>query len=201
MKKATSGLSKRRKLTKKASKALIQYTMIESLITSKTRIKLLLKFFLNSQTKSYLRSLETEFGESSNSIRVELNRMENAGLLDSAIEGNKKMFFANIKHPLFDDINNILKKFIGIDQITELITSQIGNLQAAYITGDFAIGKDSEIIDMTLIGEHLDRSFIETLVEKAEGYIHRRIKYIILTNEEMVQFYSNKPVLLIWKSN
>jgi hypothetical protein len=175
--------------------------MIENLITSKTRVKLLLKFFLNSQTKSYLRSLETEFGESTNSIRVELNKMENAGLLDSAVEGNKKMFFANIKHPLFDDINNILKKFIGIDQITAQITSQINDLQAAYLTGDFAIGKESEIIDMTLIGEHLDRSFIQSLVEKAEGYIHRRIKYIILTKEEMIQFYSNKPVLLIWKSN
>jgi len=174
--------------------------MIESLITSKTRIKILLKFFLNSQTKSYLRSLETEFGESSNSIRVELNRMENAGLLASAIEGNKKMFFANIKHPLFDDIHNILKKFIGIDKITEQITSHIGDLQAAYLTGDFAIGKDSEIIDMALIGEHLDRSFIETLVEKAESFIHRRIKYIILTKEEMIQFYHNKPVLLIWTS-
>jgi len=126
--------------------------------------------------------------------------MENAGLLASAIEGNKKMFFANIKHPLFDDINNILKKFIGIDQITEQITSQIGNLQAAYLTGDFAIGKDSDIIDMALIGDHLDRSFIETLVEKAESFIHRRIKYIILTKEEMIQFYNNKPVLLIWKS-
>jgi len=174
--------------------------MIESLITSKTRIKLLLKFFLNSQTKSYLRSLETEFGESTNSIRVELNRMESAGLLDSAIVGNKKMFFANIKHPLFDDINNIIKKFIGIDQITEKVTSKIGNLEEAYLTGDFAIGKDSEIIDMTLIGDHLDHSFIETLVEKTEAYIHRRIKYIILTKEEMIQFYSNKPVLLIWKS-
>jgi len=175
--------------------------MIESLITSKTRIKLLLKFFLNSQTKSYLRSLETEFGESTNSIRVELNRMENAGLLDSAIEGNKKMFFANIKHPLFNDINNIIKKFIGIDRITDQITSQIGNLKEAYITGDFAIGKDSEIIDMTLIGDQLDHPFIEKLVEKVEGYIHRRIKYIILTKEEMVQFYGNKPVLLIWKSD
>jgi hypothetical protein len=174
--------------------------MIESLITSKTRIKILLKFFLNSQTKSYLRRLETEFGESTNSIRVELNRMENAGLLDSTIEGNKKMFFANIKHPLFDDINNIIKKFIGIDQITEEVTSKIGNLEEAYLTGDFAIGKDSEIIDMTLIGDHLDHSFIEKLVEKVEGYIHRRIKYIILTKEEMLQFYGNKPVLLIWKS-
>ena len=175
--------------------------MIESLITSKTRIKLLLKFFLNSQTKSYLRSLETEFGESTNSIRVELNRLENAGLLDTVLVGNKKMFFANTLHPLFDDINNILRKYIGIDQIIEKITSQIGELNSAYLTGDFAIGKDSEIIDLALIGDHLDRFRIESLVEKAESHINRRIKCIILSKEEMLQFYSNKPALLIWKSD
>ena len=53
--------------------------MIEALISSKTRIKLLLKFFLNSKTTSYLRGLEAEFGESSNAIRIELNRFEKAG--------------------------------------------------------------------------------------------------------------------------
>ena len=111
------------------------------------------------------------------------------------------MFFANIQHPLFFDINNILKKFIGIDQIIEQITSQVGDLQAAYLTGDFAIGKDSKIIDLTLVGDRLDRPYIETLVEKAEGFISRRIKYIILSKEEMIQFYNNKPVLLIWKSD
>ena len=175
--------------------------MLESLITSKTRIKLLLKFFLNSQTKSYLRSLEAEFGESTNSIRVELNKLENAGLLETSHEGNKKMFYANKKHPLFEDINNILMKFIGIDQIIDQVTSQIGDLQAAYITGDFAIGKDSKIIDLTLVGNQLDRSYIDTLVEKAEGFISRRIKYIILTKEEMLQYFEGKPVLLIWKSD
>jgi len=175
--------------------------MIESLITSKTRIKLLLKFFLNSQTKSYLRSLETEFGESTNSIRVELNRLEHAGLLDTNTDGNKKMFFANIRHPLYNDINNILKKFVGIDQIIDQVTTQIGDLQAAFLTGDFAIGKDSKIIDLALVGYKLDRPFIDTLVEKAEKFISRRIKYIILTEEEMVQYYNNKPILLIWKSD
>jgi len=175
--------------------------MLESLITSKTRIKLLLKFFLNSQTKSYLRSLETEFDESTNSIRVELNRFEDAGLLSVASEGNKKMFFANTKHPLYGDINNILRKFVGIDQIIEQVTSQIGDLQAAYLTGDFAIGKDSKIIDLALIGYQLDRPFIDTLVEKAEKFISRRIKYIILTEEEMTSYYKNKPRLLIWKSD
>ena len=59
--------------------------MIETLISSKTRIKLLLKFFLNSNTTSYLRSLESEFGESTNAIRVELNRLENAGMLSPLV--------------------------------------------------------------------------------------------------------------------
>ncbi len=175
--------------------------MIENLITSKTRVKLLLKFFLNSQTRSYLRSLETEFGESTNSIRVELNRLESAGLLDTTISGNKKLFFANTKHPLFKDINNILKKFVGIDQIIEQITSQIGELDSAYLTGDFAIGKDSKIIDLALIGNKIDRSYIETLIEKAEKIISRRIKYIILSKDEMQQIYSHKPTLLIWKAD
>lgn len=174
--------------------------MIESLITSKTRIKLLLKFFLNTQTKSYLRGLETEFGESSNAIRVELNRLETAGLLSASTEGNKKMFFANTTHPLFGDIHSILKKFIGIDQIIEQVTSKIGDLQAAFVTGDFAVGKDSNIIDLALVGCQLDRPYIDILVEKAEKFIARRIKYIILTADEMALYYREKPTLLIWEA-
>ena len=69
--------------------------MIETLISSKTRIKLLLKFFLNSSSRSYLRGLETEFGDSSNAIRLELNRFEKAGMLKTCTEGNKKYFQAN----------------------------------------------------------------------------------------------------------
>jgi len=172
--------------------------MIESLITSKTRVKLLLKFFLNTQTKSYLRGLETEFGESSNSIRVELNKLESAGLLNSTTDGNKKMFFANSSHPLFDDIHRILIKFVGIDQIIEKITSQIGDLQAAYLIGELATGNDSPIIDMILVGNNLDRIYIDTLVSKAKNFISRKVKYIILSQEEMIRIFTNKPMLLIW---
>jgi len=75
--------------------------MLEALITSKTRLKLLLKFFLNSDTTGYLRSLEPEFGESTNAIRQELNRFEQAGLLAADKKGNKKVYHANTRHPLF----------------------------------------------------------------------------------------------------
>ena len=65
--------------------------MLDSLITSKTRIKLLLKFFLNTSTHAYLRGLADEFGESTNALRLELNHLENAGLLKAENKGNRKV--------------------------------------------------------------------------------------------------------------
>ena len=64
--------------------------MIEALISSKTRIKLLLKFFLNSSNRAYLRGLEEEFVESTKAIRLELNNLEKAGMLSIDVHGNKK---------------------------------------------------------------------------------------------------------------
>ena len=64
--------------------------VLDTLITSRTRVKLLMKFFLNSRTTSYLRDLENEFDESTNAIRVELNRFEKAGYPDSIYSELKK---------------------------------------------------------------------------------------------------------------
>lgn len=175
--------------------------MIDSLITSKTRIKLLLKFFLNSSTRSYLRNLEQEFGESSNAIRIELNRFEQAGMLTTEFVGNRKYFQANTRHPLYNDINNIIKKYVGIDQIIERITTHIGDLESAYVTGDFAKGHDSQIIDLALVGNSLDNKYISKLVTKAEELIDRKIHYIALSADQMKHFFSNQPVLLIWKAD
>ena len=73
-------------------------------------MKLLLKFFLNSNSKAHLRGLESEFSETSNAIRLEINRFEEAGMLKSEFKGNKKIFQANLEHPLFNEIHNILLK-------------------------------------------------------------------------------------------
>lgn len=175
--------------------------MLDSIITSKTRIKLLLKFFLNSETKSYLRHLEQEFGESTNGIRVELNRLEGAGLLRTEIIGHKKFFTANTGHPLFNDINNILKKFVGIDKIIESIINKVGELEAAYVTGDFAIGHDSKIIDLVLVGKQLDTNYINALSTKAESIIERKIRHLELTSSQMADYFKDKPALLIWKKD
>lgn len=173
--------------------------MLDSLITNKTRLKLLLKFFLNKQTKSYLRNLETEFGESTNAIRIELNRFEKAGLLNSSFSGNKKFFQANTEHPLFNEINSILRKTVGIDKITTNVMSKIGELNEAYLTGELAIGKDSNIIDLLLIGGSIDKIYAAALVEKVELSLKRKIRFLIINDTEKDDYLAKNSSLLIWK--
>lgn len=176
-------------------------TMLEDLITSKTRIKLLLKFFLNSQTTAYLRNLETEFGESTNAIRQELNRFEKAGLLSSSISGNKKVFQANINHPYFTEIHKILMKYVGIDRIIEEVVLRVGDLYKAYVTGDFAMGKTGKVIDILLVGNSFNSAYLANLVEKAETTTSLKIRYITVmpgNEEEYINHGGN--ALLIWSS-
>lgn len=154
--------------------------MINALITSQTRIKLLKKFFLNGCTKAHLRGLESEFKESSNSIRIELNRFEAAGLLNSSREGNRKVYQANSKHPLFNDIHNIILKETGIDMVIEKVINRIGNLLCVYLTGDFARGKDSPVIDLILVGDNIDREYLSRKVVKVEEIVGRTVSFIIL---------------------
>jgi hypothetical protein len=158
--------------------------MINALITSETRIKLLRKFFLNSRTKAHLRGLESEFGESSNAIRLELNRFEEAGLLHSLRDGNKKVYQANCNHPLFSDIHNIIMKEAGIDRVIDKVIHRIGNLICVYLTGDFARGKDSPVIDLILVGENIDREYLARKVHQAEELVGRKVSYVVLHPDE-----------------
>jgi hypothetical protein len=177
--------------------------LLEALITSKTRIKLLLKFFLNSSNRDYLRGLESEFGDSTNSIRIELNKLESAGLLESSSSGNKKLFNANIKHPLFPEINSILMKFTGLDQLFERVINQLGDLNEVYLIGDLGRGIDSELIDLVFVG-NVNRDFLNVLIEKAEKHIKKKIRYVLFSMDEFKEkkhlIITDKD-LLLWKND
>lgn len=176
--------------------------MLEALITSKTRVKLLLKLFLNANSSSYLRSLESEFGESTNAIRLELNRFESAGLIESYAEGNRKYYKANQKHPLFSDINSILMKMVGLDKIIDNVVMKLGHLDRVFLTGEFARGRDSDIIDLIFVGEDIDRPYLMRKIEQVEELIARRVRYIVYNPVEFEQSLSRLDkdgMLLLWK--
>ena len=148
---------------------------------------MLLKFFLNSHSKAHLRGLAEEFGESTNSIRHELNNLSKAGYLVSNGKGNIIEYSANIEHPLYPELKSLVHKYMGIDKIIDNIVnkmiSRLGQLEMAFITGDYAEGKDSGIIDLILVGD-VNSKNLHGYVEKAEGLINRKIRTLVLSNDE-----------------
>ena len=176
--------------------------MLDTLITSKTRVKLLLKFFLNSNLESYLRNLEEEFGESSNAIRLELNKLEKAGLLDSRAQGNKKLFRANTQHPLFPEIHNLLLKHIGFDEIIDKVVMKLGAVQEVFLVGKLSEGINTGIIDLLFVGKSIDKTYLVELVENTENIIKKNIRYLVFSVNEIENYtkqHANTEILLIWK--
>ena len=157
--------------------------MLESLITSRTRIKLLMRFFLNPNSRSYLRELAAEFDESTNSVRLELNRLSEAGLLSSQEEGRSRFYQANTGHPLFMEVQSIVKKTLGLDHLVENVIKQLGELKLAFLVGDYARGIDSGLIDVVLVG-NVDKQYLDQLISKVEKIINRKVRTLVLSEEE-----------------
>ncbi len=174
--------------------------MLNTLITSKTRINLLLKFFLNPRTKAYLRELAKEFGESTNSVRVELNRLTDAKLLKSTNFGRKIIYRANNKHNLFRDIQNVVRKFVGLDQLVEDLIIRLGSVEKAFVIGDYARGIDSGLIDVVLVGD-VDTKTLDKFVFKTGTLINRKIRPLVLNEVEFEKLKSRLDIdnsLPIW---
>jgi len=174
--------------------------LLDALITSKTRLKLLLRFFLNASTSSYLRNLEDEFGESTNAIRIELNRLEEAGLLTSEMRANRKVYKANTQHPLFPDINSIIKKYLGIDKLVEEVLEKLGDVKEVYLTGQLARGINADTIHLLIVADDIDVDYLNLLVNKASRIISRQIAYSITPSQSALAILENiQDKLLIYK--
>lgn len=153
--------------------------MLESLITSKTRLRLLIKFFINFANKGYLNSLANEFGESTNSVRKELNNLASAGYLISESKNNKVIYRANVSHPLFKVLQKIVRKHLGIEDLLETVYNKIGNVEKIVLLGDYARGIDSGLIEVLIVGKKIDRKYLENISPKIEKKINRKVNFFI----------------------
>ncbi|MBN4085490.1 ArsR family transcriptional regulator [Flavobacteriaceae bacterium AH-315-B10] len=154
--------------------------MLNTLITSKTRIKLLTKFFVNASNSGYLRGLAKEFGESTNAIRKELNKLTKARylvLIDD--KSHKKYYKANQDHPLFSAVHNIVLKQLGLDSLVESILERMGNIKRIIVVGDYAQGIDSGEIEVMVVGANLNTKYIKSLSKKIEKEIGRKVNFLV----------------------
>lgn len=139
---------------------------------------MLTKLLLNPASKVYLRGLEKELGVSSNTVRLELNKLSEMHLI-TAEEGEAKAkvkhYAVNTQHPLFASLRSIILQHVGLDQILEQVIRKLGKLDKVYLTGDLAKGKNSSFVDLVIVGE-IDKTYLHKLIDKVEPLIGKKIR-------------------------
>jgi hypothetical protein len=174
--------------------------MLDSLITSKMRVQILMRLFLNRDSHAYLRELADEFHASPGHVRAELQQLHRAGLLENEKDGRLVQYRANRSHPLFPELESMVRKALGMDRILDSIIERLGNLEAAYLTGDYAEGKDTGIIDLVLVGK-VNSANLADLVSKTERHIARKIRTLVTSPAEwqaLETVIKEKPTLQLW---
>ena len=168
--------------------------MLDTLISSKTRLNLLVRFFLNLAKKSHLRGLASDFNDSTNSIRLELNNLTKAGYLIRKKEKNKINYLANKNHPLFNTLVDLVRRHTGVEDIIENIIKSVTNLKKVYLVGDYANGIDSGCINILIDGTIIDQDYINEVIKKTELKINRKIILIdhIDPFDEKLLIYDSK---------
>lgn len=165
--------------------------LLDHLFSGKIRIRLLTKLLLNPASKVYLRGLEKELGVSSNTVRLELNKLSDMQLIeveeaDANANAKVKHYMANTGHPLFSSLRNIILKHVGLDQILEQVIAKLGDLDQVYLTGDLAQGKNSHFIDLVIVGD-IDKIYLHKLIDKVEPLIEKKIRVALFSPGEFRQ--------------
>ena len=152
--------------------------VLDNIFSGKIRIALLTKLLLNPASKVYLRGLERDLGVSSNTVRVELNKLQEMHLIEAQEDSDNtkvKNYVVNQGHPMFKTLRGIIMQFVGLDQIVDQIIKKLGNLDQVYLTGDLAEGKNSPFVDLVIVG-NVDKAYMYQLIEKVEPLISKKIR-------------------------
>ena len=171
--------------------------MLGELITSKTRLRLLIKFFVSQANRGYLNGLATEMGESTNAIRKELNHLHDAGYLQKEKSNNKIQYKANTKHPMFSVLQMAILKHLGLEDAVEIVLERMGDVEQIILIGDYAKGIDSGKIEIIIVGQDLNTSYVKNLEEKLEKLIQRKVAFFLsashrINDDELILFNKNE---------
>jgi len=155
--------------------------MLSKLLSSRVRAEIFRLLFGISVDELHLREIERRTKLNVSTIRQELQKLSKLDLVISKRDGNRLYYRANLHHPIYPDIRNIVLKTVGlIDILKANLTGD--DIQFAFVFGSIARG-DAEAesdIDLMVIGTLSLRKLIERL-DGIANQIAREINPHVMT--------------------
>ena len=164
---------------------LLKKPMLEDLIISKTRNKVL-NLFLEQPEKIYhVREITRRVEEEINAVRRELAFLEKKGILRKEPRANRLYYGIRRDYPFFIDLLSLWSKMRGLGGSMLKNRAKLGKIKYAMMSGKFARNKERapEDVDILVIGEVVLLE-LALLVRAEEARRGREINYTVMTEEE-----------------
>ena len=160
--------------------------MIETLMGSRLRAKVLGWLFSHPDERYFVRQLTALVKEDSTNVSRELTRLEKTGILVSTQEGKQKYYQANRHNPIFNELHSLVLKTVGMaDIIRKAMESRISDIRLSFIFGSIADKTENRFsdIDLLVVGNITFGEIVDLLLP-AEEILNRELNPVVYSLDE-----------------
>lgn len=162
--------------------------MLNKIVGSEARVKILNAFLIEPEKHHYLRQLARDLDLQVNSVRRELNNLEELGLIvvidkDLVSSKEKKYYGVNSSFLLFNELRALFLK-AQLSGISEFIADvQKICTPRLFILSGFFVNQANATTDLLLVGDFKKGPFLKRLTA-FEQELGREINYTLMTEAE-----------------
>ena len=159
--------------------------MLQDLITSKTRVKLLTLLLDAPHEMYHVRELVRKTSDEINAVRRELAFLENKGILVKEHRANRLYYSLSKSYPFHSDLLKIGVKIIGLGAEFLKNKAKLGKIKYAMFSGSFVkrLEKNADKVDFLVVGT-IVLPELAVLVRNEEARLQTEINYTVMTEDE-----------------
>ena len=166
--------------------------ILGQILSSNVRAEIFRLLFGVDRKELHLRDIERRSGFAIRTVRQEASKLLRLGLIQERRDGNRVYFKANIEHPLFGDICNLVMKTIGLVEVIQKALEG-ADISFAFVFGSIAAGaqKPESDIDLFVVGR-IGLRGLSKLLKNASDALEREINSNVMTEEEFIKRIQQK---------
>lgn len=160
--------------------------MLEKLLVSQVRLKILRTMLTRPSEQLHIRGLVREVGTEINAVRRELTNLEAVGLLFSRKSGNRVYYTVNIHSVFYPELLALVAKAYGLGANIIAGIKNLGDIKYAVLSKAFAgrRRKSSSLdVDLFVIGK-VNIDALEDMVKKEQELRGHEINYAVMGEDE-----------------
>ena len=161
-------------------------SLSELLFPNQYRRKVLALLLMQPGQKMHLRELARQTGAAPGTLKKELDALCSVGLLTSERVGNQVQFQANTGHPVFAELQALVRKTTGLADVLRQALQPLGDaVELAFVLGSMASGSAhaGSDVDLLVVGSASFAQVVEATYT-AQATLGRDINPKVMTAAE-----------------